>query len=89
MKKSYMVELLADMLRHYRKGGELSYLTNQEAAKHLLQQIETIGMQPPRVAKEDIDILYSVYIDCNINLWDEDLQQDENYINHKNKRLNK
>jgi len=53
-----------------------SWLPLQKAEK-LLDFIEELGMQPPRVSNEDFQALARIYVEPHVYWWDEDLEKIE------------
>lgn len=54
--------------------------TSKEEASDLLQAIEEMGMEPPRVSGYKAQALMNVYVYPNFNQWEETLNTDVEYL---------
>ena len=59
---------------------------NDNMAKEVLDFIEELGVQPPRVSNEDFQALAHYYIEPHIYVWDEDLEKNKEFQEYKKKR---
>lgn len=79
MKKSEMVEKIADLIYHNR-GWDGEGMMCEELAELILDEIQKYGMKPPTVW---VDTPSGPYLQVRIDDWEENFELDENGFNKK------
>ena len=79
MKRTDMVTYLAKLLKTYDNG--------EVDADEVLAGLENMGMRAPRLDEDRVQALYHIYVDCPINMWDEEFEADKKAVEAYNKRM--